>query len=240
LGASISFTTLFGATRGRLDVIAWAFTSFIFVMLNCGLARMLHNARVLTLNPGGFTHSGILVLLHLAFLLGMVFPLMSGITLLVVAVALLDKQDTGTAGISWTAARVAGYAAVLGLFYSLLLMFYMFYSYKYWTPLAFRSGDETTACRFPSHVLQQKSSKWDYFPGGPKYSDYRDLRRSDVVSVTPPPYFIRGIFFSSFDKWQQKPPHSNAEPPGSARRDVLDNPAPRALPAEPIEVIPST
>jgi hypothetical protein len=130
-GAGIAYTTVFSATRGRLDLISWAFACFIIVIMNCAVIQVLTPSRHVQIANflRSWNSQNVLEFWahRSAIYVSLALPILAGVILLALSVAFLDAtSQVPTPGLQSTIV-LAGYLPVgfvgfLGLFLWLLIL----------------------------------------------------------------------------------------------------------------------
>lgn len=145
-GGGITFSTTFGASRGRLDILSWAFACFLWVMIDWAVLRLLAtlpqrhelNGHIAPIIRRAYPRYGGPILatmierrswLITLFSLGVAIPLVTGFGLLGVSVATLNTQsripDPGLP----MATKAAGYFIVGLLSYLVISLVCVFTTY---------------------------------------------------------------------------------------------------------------
>lgn len=178
-GAGITYTTLFSASRGRLDLISWAFTCFLIVVIDSSALQMFalprHGqlARIFRSDYHGSVGGRMVV-----FTLLVGAPLVAGFILLGVSVATLDRHSPVTG--SRTAIKASGYlpVAILGYF-ALIIVGALGSIVISFLPRRIRPGPNefyVGDVRLPASAIFPLQEKLLFLPGGPGYIQYRQRR----------------------------------------------------------------
>ncbi|KAF8485684.1 hypothetical protein JB92DRAFT_3131087 [Gautieria morchelliformis] len=195
-GAGITYTTLFSAARGRLDLISWAFTCFLIVVIDCTALQLFalpYHGQLTRIIRSEFPGSMESRLLIYMMLVGV--PLVAGFIFLGISVATINNQGIRPIPGSRMAIQAAGFlpVAMLGYFAISIVVVAL-------GALAIRllrlcpgakdlhPGD----VRLPASVLYPLQEKLHFLPGGPGYNNYRKkhLARKEPAAAASAP---RGI-----------------------------------------------
>jgi hypothetical protein len=185
-GAGLAYTTLFSAARGRLDLIAWAYTSFVGVVVNCAALQLFAQAQhsqIAKIFRMEYSGSAEQKLFFFVLLVGL--PMVTGFFLLGMSVALLDAAADSVPG-SQTAIRAAGYLPVAHLGYFVITMIVAALGAVI-IRIVFLRGNRRNkdmeqadmsaeSRKYHSSLLFVIRSKLHFLPGGPGYSHYRQRR----------------------------------------------------------------
>ncbi|KAF8579660.1 hypothetical protein K439DRAFT_1663150 [Ramaria rubella] len=174
-GAGITYTTIFSASRGRIDLISWAFTCFLIVVVDCAalqvfaLPRHGQIARIIRMEYIGSAENRLLIYM---VLIGV--PMIIGFLLLGVTVAVMDADAAQAVSGSTTAIRAAGYlpVAILGYFVILMVLVASFALIVRLLPRRFHPGAKDMPSGFGT-IMSPLREKLYFLPGGPGYSFYR-------------------------------------------------------------------
>ena len=117
-GAGITYTTIFTATRGRLDLIAWAFTCFLIIVINSTALQGFSPRHIQLARLRRSQYAGSVENRPLIYMLLVGIPLLTGCILLAVSVAVLDGQATTPNPGSRLNIQASGYipVGILGYF----------------------------------------------------------------------------------------------------------------------------
>ncbi|KAF8503140.1 hypothetical protein JB92DRAFT_3208672 [Gautieria morchelliformis] len=176
-GAGITYTTLFSASRGRLDLISWAFTCFLIVVIDCTALQLFalpyHSqlTRIIRAEYPGSVGNRLLIYMTLVGV-----PLVAGFIFLGISVATLNDQAPGPVPGSRMAIQASGYLplAILGYFaisIVIVALGALVIRLQSLRPDAndFYPGD----VRLPASAVHPLQEKLYFLPGGPGYINYR-------------------------------------------------------------------
>jgi hypothetical protein len=175
-GAGISYTTLFSAVRGRLDLISWAFACFLIVVINCTALQVFASpthsqlSRIYRKQFAGSVES--LVEVYIA-LVGI--PLLTGFILLGVSVGFLNNQASAPDPGSRIAIQASGFfpVAILGYFVITIIIFVLGAMILRLLPLHLRPGSQELIQQGFVSTMYLLKEKLYFLPEGPGYKLYR-------------------------------------------------------------------
>ncbi|KAF8485685.1 hypothetical protein JB92DRAFT_3131088 [Gautieria morchelliformis] len=176
-GAGITYTTLFSASRGSLDLISWAFTCFLIVVINCTALRLFslpyHGqlARIIRAEHRGSMENRLLIYMTLVGV-----PLVAGFIFLGISVATLNNQGLSPDPGSRMAIQAAGYLPVAILGYILISIVVLALGALAIRLLPQRPGAKDLHpgdVRHPASSVRPLQEKLYFLPGGPGYINYR-------------------------------------------------------------------
>lgn len=176
LGAGSTYSTLLSANRGRLDLVSWAFTAFVLLLVHGVLLQALEGPKsfgIFALENSTLVSRRNQILLHD---IPLIMLMILGTVLVVLSVALCDPTAPPVPG-SKVSLRVAVYIPLLAFGYAIIIAIaYITKAERGWP-----KGSKSPR-GFPSHLVP-RDERWRLLPGGDEYGMYRKQRigKSDSV-----------------------------------------------------------
>ncbi|KAF8474552.1 hypothetical protein JB92DRAFT_3134693 [Gautieria morchelliformis] len=179
-GAGITYTTLFSASRGRLDLISWAFMCFLIVVIDCTALQLFalpyHDQltgiiRVEYRGSRGSVGNRLLVYMTLVAV-----PLVVGFIFLGISVATVSNQAPEPVSGSRMAIQVSGYLPVAILGYFVISIVVVALGALVIRLRSLRPGANELYpgdVRLPASAIHPLQEKLYFLPGGPGYINYR-------------------------------------------------------------------
>jgi hypothetical protein len=178
-GAAVTYTTLFSAARGRLDLISWSFTCFVVLIINSSMLTC--RPQPVPCSARGFFQS--IRHRHTCGILLSLLLLIAAILLLALSISMSDMSVTMVPG-SNLAILLAG-CLTLGWIAIRVVRSFWDYFPGWWHQLFW--AQPINCERYPTHAIEGEI-RWASLPGGDDYARYRDMRKKSHCNPMPDGY----------------------------------------------------